>query len=76
MLFLDLFLVAALCCFKVTCGILAGAGHALESGGLLIVYGPFKARGQTWHFCQALGTHLALLSSMIVALSLMISGER
>ena len=29
--------------WQVTCGILAGAGHALENGGLLIVYGPFKA---------------------------------
>lgn len=32
--------------WKVTCGILAGAGHALENGGLLIVYGPFKVDGQ------------------------------
>lgn len=27
---------------EVTCGILGGAGHALENGGVLIIYGPFK----------------------------------
>lgn len=32
--------------WKVTCGIVAGASEALENGGLLIIYGPFKVNGE------------------------------
>ena len=30
--------------WQVTCGIVAGASEALENGGLLIIYGPFKVQ--------------------------------
>jgi len=32
--------------WRVTCGIIGGAGHALENGGVLIIYGPFKVNGE------------------------------
>jgi len=31
--------------WSVSCGVLAGAGHALKPGGLLVIYGPFKVNG-------------------------------
>ena len=32
--------------WKVTCGILAGANAALAPEGLLVIYGPFKVKGE------------------------------
>ncbi|CAE7365246.1 Mettl26 [Symbiodinium natans] len=32
--------------WKVTCGVLAGAGQALAKGGRLVIYGPFKVDGK------------------------------